>query len=199
MPVQSDIFFGAAMTKMIGKVLGVGLLALMMGFSPVIGQSTGQSKAEEYFDKLGSLNVWTTDDVLRRKFGRFPEYLTVRFGKHNGFDRVVFELEGDLIGYYITYGKPPFQSEAGEEIVKVHGKAFVEISLYPVSSSDENIEANERRAIQQNKLKMNLIREVKTVEWFEGEIRYVLGLKRRTPFRVQTFSNPTRLVVDFKH
>jgi hypothetical protein len=112
---------------------------------------------------------------------------------------VVFEVDGDLIGYYVDYGKPPFGGEASETSVKVHGKAFVEISLYPVSSSDENIEANEKRLTEQNKVKMPLIREAKPVEWFEGELRYVIGLKRATPFRVRVLSNPTRLVVDFKH
>jgi hypothetical protein len=187
------------MTKMVGKVVGWGLLMLMLGFSSAFGQSAGQSKAGEYYDQVGRLNVWTTEEVLRRKYGQFPEFLTMRFGKHRGFDRVVFEVKGDLIGYMVTFGQPPFQAEAGENTVKVRGRAFVEISLYPVRSSDENIEANNNLAIQQNRLKMPLIREVKPVEWFEGELRYVFGLKRRTPFRVQTLSNPTRLVVDFKH
>jgi hypothetical protein len=185
---------------MIWKILGIALLTFVAGLSSTQAQQGGQSGAgEEYFERLGSLNVWTTDDVLRRKYGRFPQYLTMRFGTHDGFDRVVLEVKGDLIGYYVNYGKPPFQSEAGDEIVRVRGKAFVEISLYPVVSSDENIEANERFAVQQSKVRMPVIRQVRQVEWFEGEIRYVFGLNRRTPFRVQVLSNPTRLVVDFKH
>ena len=184
---------------MLGKIFTVALLAFVVGLSSVQAQQGGHSGAEEYYDKLGDLNVWTTDDVLRRKYGQFPEYLKMRFGSHDGFDRVVFQVDGDLIGYYITYGKPPFQGEASEEIVRVRGKAFVEISLYPVVSSDENITANERYAIRQSKVKMPIIRQVRQVEWFEGELRYVFGLNRRRPFRVQVFSNPTRLVVDFKH
>ena len=182
-----------------GRVLGVGLLVLTMGFSSMSGQSKAQKGAEEYYGKAGSLNVWTTDNILRQRTGVSPEFRTVRFGSHRGFDRVVFELGGGLIGYFINYGKPPFQAEAGEEIIKVRGKAFVEIELYPVRSSNENIEANTKFVAQQNKLKMPLIREAKVVEWFEGELRLVIGLKRETPFRVQVLSNPTRLVVDFKH
>lgn len=185
------------MIKTAGKALGVALL-LMMGISSAFGQSA-QGSDEEYYDQLGSVNVWTTEAVLRRKFGMYPEFLTIRFGKHRGYDRVVLEVDGDLIGYHVDYGKPPFQAEAGEEIVKVRGKAFVEITLYPVMSSNENIEANEKILAGQNKLKMGLISQAKVVEWFEGELRYVIGLKKRTPFRVQVFSNPTRLVVDFKN
>ncbi|HEX8140311.1 MAG TPA: hypothetical protein VF544_22290 [Pyrinomonadaceae bacterium] len=185
---------------MSGKIFGAALLAFALAVSSAHAQRRAQSGGqEEYYDKLGDLNVWTTDDVLRRKFGYFPEYLKMRFGSHDGYDRVVFQVDGDLIGYYITYGKPPFQGEASERSVKVRGKAFVEIALYPVISSDANIEANERYAIRQSRTRMPLIRDVKQVEWFEGEIRYVFGLNRRRPFRVQVFSNPTRLVVDFKH
>jgi hypothetical protein len=184
---------------MIGKILGAALLASVLALSSVQAQQRSQSGGqEEYYDKLGDLNVWTTEDVLRRKFGYFPEYLKMRFGSHDGYDRVVFQVDGDLIGYYITYGKPPFQGEASERSVNVRGKAFVEIALYPVTSSDANIASNERYALRQSRTRRPLIMDVKQVEWFEGEIRYVFGLKRRTPFRVQVFSNPTRLVVDFK-
>src|SRR4030095_3776017 len=116
-----------------------------------------------------------------------------------GFDRVVFDLKGDLASYYITYSKPPFQAEDGEKIIKVHGKAFVEISLYPVSSTNENIEHNDKLVQEQQRLQMPVIREVKTVEWFEGEVRYVFGLNKRTPFRVQVLYDPLRLVVDFRN
>lgn len=182
-----------------GRVFGVVLLLLTVGFSSVSGQSAAQKGEDEYYSESGSLNRWTTEMVLRQKTGYFPEFLTVRFGKHRGFDRMVFEVDSDLIGYLVNYGEPPFRAEAGIENVKVRGKAFVEIALYPVTSSDENIHANEKRLAEQNKLRMPLIKEVKRVQWYEAELRYVVGLKRATPFRVQVFSNPTRLVVDFKH
>ena len=187
------------MVKLAGRALGLGLLLLGLGFSSVSGQSKAQTGGKEYLSELGGLNLWTTDPVYRQKLGDTPEFLTVRFGKHRGFDRMVFEMDGDLIGYFITYGRPPFRADAGVEIIKVRGKAFVEIALYPVTSSDENIQANEKRLAGQNMAKMALIREVKGVDWFEAELRYVVGLKRRTPYRVQVFSDPTRLVVDFKH
>jgi hypothetical protein len=32
----------------------------------------------------------------------------------------------------------------------------------------------------------------------EGEIEYLIGVSKRTPFRVLALSNPTRLVIDYK-
>ena len=185
--------------KAAGKMLSAVLLLMAVGFSHVFGQSNSPPRGEEFLDKAGNLNVWTTESVLRQKTGQYPEFLTVRFGTHKGFDRVVFELKGDLVGYFINYGKPPFQSEDGGRRTRVRGKAFVEIELYPVKSWDENIEANEKVLIEQNKVWMPLIREVKPVEWFEAELRYVVGLKKETPYRVQVLTNPTRLIIDFKH
>jgi hypothetical protein len=179
------------------RLIGSALLVVLFG----ILTAQGQAKDEDYANVLGRLNVWTTREVMRNepKRGTRPEFMKLRFERHADFDRVVFDLKGDIASYYITYSKPPFQSEAGDREIKVRGKAFVEISLYPVTSSNENIEANEKAARQPQQLKMLTIKDVKTVEWFEGELRYVFGLSKRTPYRVQVFSNPLRVVVDFKH
>jgi hypothetical protein len=40
---------------------------------------------------------------------------------------------------------------------------------------------------------------VKVVEDFEGVVRFGLGLRRRTGFRVFRLTNPTRIVVDVSH
>ncbi|HKQ99341.1 MAG TPA: hypothetical protein VJT09_01635 [Pyrinomonadaceae bacterium] len=185
---------------MVNRIVCAGLLLLLiLSVSPAAGQSRAQNKAEEYYSIEGDVNVWTTAPVLRQKTGMSPELLKMRFGRHRDFDRIVYELDGEPIGYYITYSEPPFQGEASEDVTKVRGKAFVEIALYPVVASDENLNASERLLAQQNKIRMPLIREVQTIEWFEAELRHVVGLRRRTPFRVQVFSNPTRLVVDFRH
>jgi hypothetical protein len=183
------------------RVFGLVLLLLATGFSSVSAQSAAQKGEDEYYSQLGSLNRWTTDEVLRQKTGhRVPEFLKVSFGKHRGFDRMVFEADSDFIGYLVSYGEPPFRAEAGVETVKVRGKAFVEIALNPVTqSSDKNIQASEKRLAEQNRLGMPLIKEVRRVQWYEAELRYVVGLKRAAPFRVRVFSNPARLVVDFKH
>ena len=185
---------------MLIRFSGVVLVFVLSGFGAALGQTTPVTDAD-YHNVKGRLQVWTTQAVLRNeaKRGAQPEFLKLRFSRHPGFDRVVFDLKGDLASYYITYSKPPFQAEDGEKIIKVHGNAFVEISLYPVSSTNENIEANDKLVQEQQKLKMPVIREVKTVEWFEGEVRYVFGLNKRTPFRAQVLYDPLRLVVDFRN
>ena len=43
------------------------------------------------------------------------------------------------------------------------------------------------------------LREVKLVEDFEGAVRFGLGLRRKTGFRVFRLTHPTRVVVDVLH
>lgn len=180
--------------KMVGRILSVGFLLLMLGISPAQAQSDAQSTSQVYSE--GRLNVWTTKRVLREDFGG-GDFLRMRVGKQKGFDRVVFEMNGTLPKWYVNYEKPPFETY-GDQYVKLRGKAFVHVSLYMVQYSDEDRKANERLERQQNRMKWPVIREVKTSSFFEGEIEYLIGLSKRTPFRVLALSNPTRLVIDFK-
>lgn len=181
------------MTKLIGKLTAFGLLLFGLGCY----DAARAQRADEYYNKTGRLNVWTTEGVLRNKTGNAPELGAIRFGKHEGYDRLVFEMKGELIGYYVTYDEP-FLADGEGQISPPRGKTFAKVSLYPISSTNENVEANDRIVARQNKTAMPVIRGIKQLEWFEGELSYVIGLKRRTPFRVQVLSNPTRLVVDFK-
>ena len=127
-----------------------------------------------------------------------PRLSGVRFAQHRGFDRVVFDLTDKPAGYHVIYREPPFQGQASERIVKVRGKAFIEIAFYPIRSSEEDVEVYEKLVTVQGRAKTALIADMKTFEWFEAELGYAVGLKRKTPFRVMELSNPARLVIDFK-
>ena len=182
-----------------GKVFAVGFLLLAIGFSSVRGQS--KIADDDCSHAEGRLNIWTTQCVYREDRTTAPKLLGVRVGKHHGFDRIVFEFKGKPTGYSVNYEKPPIEWY-GDEVIKVHGKAFVKISFYPLSASQEQIEAYQSGAMVTPKQKtpnMPLIKEIKPLGWFEAEVAYIFGLNRRTPFRVQLLSNPDRLVVDFKH
>jgi hypothetical protein len=182
------------MMKLVIRILSIGFLLLMLGLSPALAQSNAQSKSQGYSE--GQLNVWTRERVLRENFGG-GDFLRMRVGKQKGFDRVVFEMNGTLPKWYVTYEKPPFETY-GEQYVKLRGKAFIHVSIYMVGYADKDRKANERLERRQNKMTWPVIREVKTSSFFEGEIEYLIGLSKRTPFRVLALSNPTRLVIDFK-
>jgi hypothetical protein len=179
-----------------GSVFAAGLLLSTLLFSSAHGQS--KAADDDCLSMEGRLNVWTTRCVYREDRSKAPQVLAMRVTRQDGFDRVVFDLKGELTGYSVKYQTPPLEWY-GEQIITVQGKAFVEISLYPVSAPQEQKEAGVRIATKQRKFNRPLIKEIKLLGWFEAETAYIIGLERRTPFRVQLLSNPDRLVVDFKH
>jgi hypothetical protein len=63
---------------------------------------------------------------------------------------------------------------------------------YPDSPDDD-------AAIPKGNLKLAVLREIKEIEWFEGDRLFGIGLNKRALFRVQELTNPYRLVIDIKH
>ena len=180
---------------MIGKAFGVALLLLTMWLSPAFGQS----KVEDYYYQEGELNTWTTDEVGKQDFKSGTTGVKrVRVGRHPGYDRVVLEFDQGTPNYWVNYEKIPI-SLYGDQQIKVRGKAAIEISMSPVLYSEKNyntpVAPIKRRG---SRLRTPLITEVWSLGWFEGEVMYAIGLNSRRPFRVQTFSNPDRLVIEFK-
>lgn len=81
--------------------------------------------------------------------------------------------------------------------MKISGKAFVEVTFYSVPYHDAP-PSEYKLNYPKEELKMPVIQEIKNSDWFEGGLAFAIGLKAKKLYRVQEFSNPTRLAVDFK-
>lgn len=160
---------------------------------PVLLVSTA---AAQYGNK-GSLNTWTNKVVSRTKQYETVEFVKINVGKHQGYDRVVFQFKDELPNYEVNYVKPPIPFSETEEYVKISGKAFVEVSFSLVPYPDAPPE-NYKLEFPQKELKMPVIQEIKNSDWFEGSLAFAIGLKAKKLYRVQELSNPSRLVLDFK-
>src|SRR5260370_25055613 len=106
-----------------GRVLAAGFLLLTIGFSSVHGQWKAIDSDIDCSNQNGRFNVWTIHCFSREAGSRAPELLGVRIGKHNGFDRIVFDLKGELEGYTVKYEKPPISWYGDGETINVKGKA----------------------------------------------------------------------------
>jgi hypothetical protein len=125
----------------------------------------------------------------------------VRAAKQRAFDRVVFEFSGPLPNYRIEYLKSHFyDGEAGRVRIKSAGKAFVQVEFSVIPSSDEQLKFSEAtNFVPKGRLRMGSLQSVTDQAQFEGFYDFLLGVAARKQFRVSEMSNPTRLVVDFKH
>ena len=123
----------------------------------------------------------------------------VRASRQDGYDRVVFEFDGDSVpDHWVEYKRPPFNLGESDQIVKVPGRAFVSVMFRPAvgynpDTGEKVIEGPEGR------LRLTVLRALTNIYDYEGDVIYILGLSARKPFRVQALTNPARLAVDIKH
>ena len=124
----------------------------------------------------------------------------VRVGIHDGFDRVVFEIEGDgLAGWSVRYVDEATSQGSGEPI-EVAGDATLAVALSNVTLppelpaeierwEDERIEAPDGAVIN----------EVVQDTIFEGIQTFFMGLDAEAGFLIDRFEDTQRVVIDVVH
>jgi len=125
----------------------------------------------------------------------------VRIGRHDCFDRIVFDLDGQDAGYRVEYVSEVEAPGSGNR-VPVDGGATIRIIInapgYKDGKSTVDIDAV-------NNLDVRYYHTFKDIEWagsFEGSSTIALGTRARLPFRVFTLDSSdgsSRLVVDVAH
>jgi len=128
----------------------------------------------------------------------------VTVGRHEGYDRVVFQFKDVLPGYRVEYVKPPLRQDGSGNVIKVSGKAFVTVRMEPASGFDLTKNEGELvytgpRRISGEQAGTSVIREVVQISDFEAVLMWAVGLEERVDFRVTTLEDPARLVVDFRN
>lgn len=118
----------------------------------------------------------------------------VRVGKHDNFERVVFEFTGNgSPGWHIDYTDSPAQQGSGNPIA-YEGSTALDVSIdgtaYPfqLDMEDPNIGTVKGAG--------GMVTQVVSGGTFEARSQFVVGLDGRHPYSVQVLKAPTRLVID---
>jgi hypothetical protein len=124
----------------------------------------------------------------------------VRVGKHPGFTRVVWEMDGSSGTplYDVGLAAGPFGNVSGNT-VPVDGNAFIHVRLFPGMRwdiSDPNGIVQTYFGPEEIDVGIGSIVEVVFLEDFEANMEWVIGLTTERPFKVFTLESPTRLAVD---
>jgi hypothetical protein len=131
----------------------------------------------------------------------------VRAARHDGYDRVVFELEGGLPGYRVEYVDGPVRRCGSGEPVEVAGDVRLRVRLEPAAAHDDAGRATVSERDRQRKLSLGVLRELVLVCDFEGQVEWVLGIAAPGPsagtpshprYRVLELDGPPRIVVDIR-
>jgi len=152
------------------------------------------------FPIAGKLNIWTVRPVSRQH-RTSSTVRAVRVVKQAGFDRVVFEFDGPVPNYSVQYLKSDYyEGEDGRHKIRMAGSRFMQVELNQISSDDKQMQFIEAKGfIPKGKLNLPAVMQVDDRALFEGFYDFLIGVNGRKPFRVTEFSDPSRLVIDFKH
>jgi hypothetical protein len=123
----------------------------------------------------------------------------VRVARHDGFDRIVFDLDGPgKPGWYVSYTDDPRQDGSGDPVA-VEGDAYLQVVLrgmgYPGFDGIPEIDLGTMSGAG-----TGAVTEIVTASVFEGDHLLFIGLAGdQRPFRAFALSDPTRVVVDVRH
>jgi len=126
----------------------------------------------------------------------------VRTGKHPGFTRVVWEMDGaaGTPMYQVGYAPGPFVNIGGF-VVPVAGTAFLHVIFFPGMRHDIT-DPNDIFLTYLGPEVINVglgsVQQVVFIEDFEANMEWAIGLTGQQEFKVFTMENPTRLVIDIE-
>jgi hypothetical protein len=131
--------------------------------------------------------------------------LTVETGRHECWDRVVFELNGSAQGYSVRYSADVLTDGEGLDLVPfTAGGEHLWVTLR-APAYDANHSATFTAVAGQhvaNPLRYETLRDVVFGGSFEGYTTFAVGVRARLPFRVLLLAGPgthSRIVVDIAH
>lgn len=129
-------------------------------------------------------------------------YLTrVEAGRHDGFDRVVWEFDGPAPSYRAEYVTGPVAEDGSGQAIEVDGAAALQLIFSLASGVD--LGGTEPRTVYDGPDRLagadagtvNVAEVVQTGD-FEATLSWAVGVDDITPFTVQQLKRPTRIVVD---
>lgn len=141
----------------------------------------------------------TSPDTAAPSSGALLSAIDLRFGVHDGYDRLVLDLSGTgEPGWRAAYTDDPSGQASGEP-VDLEGSAYLEILvqgiIYPGEEGSLPYEGPQRIVPASG----GVIRDIVFGSLFEGTQEIFVGVASEQPFRVFLLEDPTRIVLDVQH
>jgi hypothetical protein len=120
-----------------------------------------------------------------------------RVGRHEGFDRIVFEFAERTPGYRVEYVDTPIRKCGSGKVTDVAGEGWLEVRF---ELANAHTEAGKPTVAElERELSLGALRELELTCDFEGIVTWVVGMREPLPYRVFTLTEPPRIVLDVRH
>lgn len=126
-----------------------------------------------------------------------PKLVGVRTGRHDRYDRTVFDFTGGTPNYRVGYGT--LVAGGTGDRIPLAGAASLVVVFNPAFAHDVNTGATTYDISRVLNPRLPTLRQIKFGEDFEGHVSAGLGLADRVGFRVLQLHNPDRVVIDVAH
>lgn len=121
---------------------------------------------------------------------------SIRVAKHEGYDRLVVDLDGRAPAWRASYQLRFFQDGSGAP-VPIRGVSGLQVVLQ-AQGHDQNYRPT-YTGPRISRSHLPTLKEWAVTGDFEGQFTLGLALNKRAAYRVFSLSNPTRLVIDVQH
>jgi hypothetical protein len=169
---------------------------------PATTTGTSTSETTDWIDPLEGAGTTPVEGAATGSETALLERVAI--GRHEGFDRVVFQFRDHLPGYRVEYVEPPLEEDGSGNVVQVKGDAFVVVRMEPASGFD--LTTGEGVMVYRGPKRIDgaaagtsIVRELVRTGDFEAVLNWAVGLEERVDFRVRTATSPARLIVDFRN
>ena len=174
------------------------LVTTALAASPAAGvTATGVTGAAASASAVSSHHWSTAPLSVTRTHTSAPEVTGIRVGRHRHFDRIVVDVHGAAPGYLVRYVRTLHRDPSGKTVNLLGPRSL----LIVLSANGHDIATGTSTLTTplRTPWKFDAVRETAVIGDFEAVFSVGVGLAGKTPFRVLTLHNPTRIVVDVHH
>lgn len=155
--------------------------------------------AETCIEPVGIIGEASPEDRQSDPFpgeGSPAQLVEVRAAEHDGFDRVVFEFDGDAPGWVTRTEEPPLREDPSDIEIEIEGEAFIQVAFNPAIAgwADGTYDGPDRIAVGGD-----IVTEVVEYSDFEAVIGWAIGLEAEAAYAVGRRDGPTRIIIDIVH
>lgn len=126
-----------------------------------------------------------------------PRITNLRYATHDGFDRVVVDVQGRIPGGYTRYQRH-FRMDGSGDKVPIRGRSGIALVLHRAFAHDaQGNDVYDGPMVARPHF--DTLKALAFTGDFEGYVSFGFALTHRAEYRIFRLHDPQRLVIDFRH